>query len=59
MYKMESKPSHVFLFGNKDAKKGQMLSLTQDNSFINQVVAARDIQSVRVSLLCLGEDHLL
>ena len=49
----------IFIFGQTDALKTQLLNVMQSNSMINQCLKIRDIRFLRVSMYHLGQEHLL
>ena len=49
----------IFLFGQSDALKSQLLNVMQGNSLINQCIKAREIRFLRVSMYHLGQEYLL
>jgi len=38
MHLENSRPSHVFLFGSRDARKSQLLNSNSDSSFLSQAI---------------------
>ena len=49
----------IFLFGQTDALKHQLLNVMQPNSLINQCLKTREIRFLRVSMYHLNQEHLL
>jgi hypothetical protein len=50
---------HVILFGSKESRKNELLSLTQDTSLVSQVIKAQPQgdKSSSLTLYSLGETH--
>lgn len=49
----------IFLFGQADALKQQLLNVMQTNSLINQCLRVKDIRFIRVSMYHFGQEYLL
>ena len=49
----------VFLFGQSDALKTQLLNVMLPNSLINQCLKSRDFKFIRVSTYHLNQEYLL
>lgn len=49
----------IFVFGQSDALKTQLLNVMQPNSLINQCLKARDVRFLRVSTYHLNQEYLL
>ena len=49
----------IFLFGQTDALKSQLLNVMQGNSLINQCLGSIDVRFLRVSMYHLGQEYLL
>ena len=49
----------IFVFGQSEALKTQLLNVMQPNSLINQCLKARDVRFLRVSTYHLNQEYLL
>ena len=49
----------VFLFGQTDAMKHQLLNVMQSNSLINQCLKTKEVRFLRVSMYHLNQEYLL
>lgn len=59
MHISNNKPSHVFIFGSRDGHKSTLLNLNQEHSFINEAISSREIKFLRVTIVYMGEEHLI